>query len=139
MRRVNLRWPDSPAERFVQHEKVKIAAAISPDGPHRAARLHQAPRSHTMSDASVSTLQAVGEKLAVARDKTIVGVADAVNAGVDAARGAKDRMGEGVDSLLDQGKDLLGDAAELVRRRPWAAIGIAVAVGYVIARISRRN
>jgi len=86
-----------------------------------------------------STLQSVTEKLANARDHVIVGAADAVNAGVDAAREAGGRIGDRVDSLLDQGRDLADSAADAVRRRPWAAVGIALAVGYVFAKMSRRR
>lgn len=92
-----------------------------------------------MSDASVSTLQGVTQKLGVARDHVIVGVADALNSGVAAARVAKDKAGEGLDSLLDQGKDLVDDAGDVIRSRPWATVGVALAVGYLIAKLSRRK
>ena len=92
-----------------------------------------------MSNASVSPLQGVTEKLATARDHVIVGTADAVNSGVEAARGVKDKMSEGFDSLLDQGKDVLADAGDVIRSRPWATIGIALAAGYVIAKLTSRR
>jgi ElaB/YqjD/DUF883 family membrane-anchored ribosome-binding protein len=92
-----------------------------------------------MSDASISPLHGVTEKLSVARDQVIVGVADAVNSGVEAARIAKEKAGEGLDSLLDQGKDLVDDAGDVIRSRPWATVGVALAVGYLIAKVSSRK
>ena len=92
-----------------------------------------------MSNASISPLHGVTEELGPARDQLIVGVADAVNSGVDAARVAKDKAAEGLDSLLDQGKDLVDDAGEVIRSRPWATVGVALAVGYLIAKLSSRK
>jgi ElaB/YqjD/DUF883 family membrane-anchored ribosome-binding protein len=92
-----------------------------------------------MTNANGSAQQGVAEKLGTARDKVIVGVADAVNSTVDAAREAKDRVSEGLDGLLDQGKDLVEDAGDVIRSRPWTTIGIALAVGYVIAKVTSRD
>ena len=92
-----------------------------------------------MSTSPISHLQAAGEQLGVARDQIIVGVADAVNSGVDAAREAKAKVSENLDSLLDQGKDLMGQAGEVIRSRPWATVGVALATGYLIAKLSKRG
>ena len=92
-----------------------------------------------MSNASVSHLKNATEQLGLARDHLTVGVADAVNSGVDAAREVKAQAGESVDMLLDQGKDLVGQAAEVIRSRPWATVGIALAAGYVVAKLAGRN
>jgi ElaB/YqjD/DUF883 family membrane-anchored ribosome-binding protein len=69
----------------------------------------------------------------------IVGVADAVNSTVDAARLAKDKVSDSLDSLLDQGKDLVEDAGDVIRSRPWTTVGIALATGYLIAKATSRN
>jgi ElaB/YqjD/DUF883 family membrane-anchored ribosome-binding protein len=95
--------------------------------------------SNTMSDANGSTLNGVTEKLGIVRDQVIVGVADAVNSTVEAARVAKDKASEGIDSLLDQGKDLVDDAGDVIRNRPWATVGIALATGYLIAKLTSRG
>ena len=92
-----------------------------------------------MSNASVSHLQNATEQLGLARDHLTVGVADAVNSGVDAAREVKAQAGESFDMLLDQGKDLLGQAAELIRSRPWTTVGVALAAGYVLAKLRGRD
>jgi ElaB/YqjD/DUF883 family membrane-anchored ribosome-binding protein len=80
-----------------------------------------------------SHLQTAGEHLGLARDHITVGVADAVNAGVDAA------LDDKLEQLLDQGKDMLGQAEELIRSRPWASFGAAFAAGYLIAKLTRRS
>ena len=92
-----------------------------------------------MTNASVSHLQGASEQLGLARDHVVVGVADAVNSGVDAAREVKAQVGESFGSLLDQGKDLVDDAADRIRTRPWATVGIALAGGYLFARLVGRN
>ena len=92
-----------------------------------------------MSNASVSHLHNATEQLGLARDHLTVGVADAVNSGVDAAREVKAQAGESVDMLLDQGKDLVDQAGEVIRSRPWATVGIALAAGYVLAKLGGRN
>ncbi len=89
-----------------------------------------------MAEGIASALEGATEKLSVVRDHVIVGVADAVNASVDVARMAKDKMGDGFDTLLDQGKDLADGTAELIRKRPWSTVGVAIAVGYVIAKLA---
>ena len=92
-----------------------------------------------MSEGIASALEGATEKLSLVRDHVIVGVADVVNAGVGAARAAKEKVGSGVDTLLDQGKDLADDTAELIRSRPWATVGVALAVGYIIAKLTSRK
>jgi len=92
-----------------------------------------------MSTASASHLQNATEQLGLARDHLTVGVADAVNSGVDAARELKAQASEGVETLLDQGKDLLDDATEMMRSRPWATAGVALAAGFLVAKVLGRN
>lgn len=92
-----------------------------------------------MTDAPVSHLQNATEQLGLARDHITVGVADAVNSGVDAAREVKAQASESFDSLLDQGKDIAGMAADVMRSRPWATAGIALAAGYLLAKLRGRD
>ncbi len=86
-----------------------------------------------------SHLKAAGEHLGLARDHVTVGVADAVNAGVDAAREVKAEISDKLDDLLDKGKDMLDQAEELILARPWASFGVAFAAGYLIAKLARRS
>jgi ElaB/YqjD/DUF883 family membrane-anchored ribosome-binding protein len=86
-----------------------------------------------------SHLQTAGEHLGLARDHVTVGVADAVNASVDAAREVKAEISDKLDDLLDQGKDMLAQAEELIASRPLASFGVAFAAGYLIAKLTRRS
>ena len=90
-----------------------------------------------MSNADVSHLQNATEQLGLARDHITVGVADAVNSGVDAARELKAQANESLDDLLDQVKDIASQAANIIRSRPWATVGAALAAGYVLSKFFR--
>jgi ElaB/YqjD/DUF883 family membrane-anchored ribosome-binding protein len=90
-----------------------------------------------MSNTNVSHLQNATEQLGLARDHITVGVADAVNSGVDAARELKNQASESFDDLLDQGKDIASQAADVIRSRPWAVAGVALAAGYVLSKFFR--
>jgi len=92
-----------------------------------------------VSNPSVSHLHNATEQLGLARDHLTVGVADAVNAGVDAAREVKAQASESVDKLVDQGKDIVAQAGEAISSRPWTMVGVALAAGYVLARLRGRG
>ena len=77
------------------------------------------------------------DKAALARDHITVGVADAVNSGVDAAKNAKAILDEKLEGLIDSGKDVIDQAEDLIRARPWASFGAAFAAGYLIAKLTR--
>ena len=79
----------------------------------------------------------VREKAALARDQLTVGVADAVDSGLEAARTAKAVLDQKLDGLIDSGKDVIDQAEELIRTRPWASFGAAFAAGYLIAKLTR--
>lgn len=91
------------------------------------------------SEAAQSHLRNAGEHLGLARDHITVGVADAYGASKDAAREAKAELDDKLEKLLDQGKDMLGQAEDLIRSRPWATFGAAFAAGYLIAKFTRRS
>jgi ElaB/YqjD/DUF883 family membrane-anchored ribosome-binding protein len=94
----------------------------------------------SMSAESEAThLRNAGDHLGLARDHITVGVADAVSSGVDAAREAKAELDDKLEKLLDQGKDMVGQAEDLIRSRPWASFGAAFAAGYLIAKFTRRS
>jgi ElaB/YqjD/DUF883 family membrane-anchored ribosome-binding protein len=84
-----------------------------------------------------SAVSAAIDKAALARDQITVGVADAVNSGVDAARNAKAMLDEKLEGLIDSGKDVIDQAEDLIRTRPWASFGAAFAAGYLIAKLTR--
>ena len=84
-----------------------------------------------------STVSNAIDKAALARDHITVGVADAVNSGVDAARQAKAVLDEKLEGLIDSGKDVIDQAEDLIRSRPWVSFGAAFAAGYLIAKLTR--
>jgi ElaB/YqjD/DUF883 family membrane-anchored ribosome-binding protein len=77
------------------------------------------------------------EKASLARDQLTVGVADAVESGVEAARNAKAVLDEKFEGLIDSGKDVIDQAEDLIRTRPWVSFGAAFAAGYLIAKLTR--
>jgi len=91
------------------------------------------------SKTTVSHLQNAGEHLGLARDHLVVGAADAAHSAADAVREVKAEAGEDFQVLVSQGKGLLGRAGDAIGERPWAAIGGALAAGYVLAKLSRRG
>ena len=90
-----------------------------------------------MSNNGESHAKGAAEKIALARDHLTVGVADAVNDGMAAAKEAKAVLDEKLDSLIDSGKDVIDQAEDLIRSRPWASFGVAFAAGYLIAKLTR--
>lgn len=81
----------------------------------------------------------VGEQAALARDHLTVGVADAVNSGMEAARSARAAIDTKLEGFLESGKDVLEQAEDLIRTRPWASFGTAFAAGWLIAKITRSS
>ena len=79
----------------------------------------------------------VRDKAALARDQLTVGVADAVDSGMEAARTAKAVLDQKLEGLIDSGKDVIDQAEDLIKSRPWASFGAAFAAGYLIAKLTR--
>jgi hypothetical protein len=92
-----------------------------------------------MSNNSENPAARAADKIALARDHLTVGVADAVNDGIAAAKEAKQVLDEKLDSLIDSGKDVIDQAEDLIRTRPWASFGVAFAAGYLIAKLTARR
>ena len=67
-----------------------------------------------MSSNSDSPATRAADKIALARDHLTVGVADAVNDGMAAAKEAKAVLDEKLDSLIDSGKDVIDQAEDLI-------------------------
>ena len=98
-------------------------------------------RDNEYSDSSNggAALERAAEKATLARDHITVGVADAVNTGMDAARSAKAVLDEKFEGLMESGKDVIDQAEELIRARPWASFGVACAAGYLISKLTRTS
>ena len=86
-----------------------------------------------------SSLSSALDKAALARDHVTVGVADAVNSGVEAAKNAKAILDEKLEGLIDSGKDVIDQAEDLIRSRPWVSFGAAFAAGFLIAKLTRSS
>ena len=83
--------------------------------------------------------ESIVEKAALARDQVTVGVADAVESGMEAARNAKAVLDEKLEGLIDSGKDVIDQAEDLIRSRPWVSFGAAFAAGYLVAKLTRSH
>ena len=44
---------------------------------------------------------------------------------------------EQMDALMDKGRDLIDSASDLIRERPLASFGVALAAGWIIAKLAR--
>ncbi len=89
---------------------------------------------------------AAGGAVAVARDELADGgeqVRDSLTEASDASRQAvltaKLSAEERVDDLIAQGRQMLRTTEDFVRERPVTSLGIAVATGYVVAKLLRRR
>ncbi len=90
-------------------------------------------------DDTVSHLDKARDNLGEARDAIQDGAAEAMDAGLAAAREAKAEIDEKLHGLLDQGKAMLGQAEDLIRSKPLASFGVAFAAGYLVAALTRRK
>ena len=92
-----------------------------------------------MSDTPASHLEAAKDNLGEAKDAIAAGVTEAIDAGAAAAREARLELDDKLQSLLDKGREMLGDAEQLIRDKPLPAFGIAFAAGYLLAALTRRK
>ena len=49
----------------------------------------------------------------------------------------KAALAQKLDGLIDSGKDVIDQAEEIIRTRPWVSFGAAFAAGYLIAKLTR--
>lgn len=82
---------------------------------------------------------AAGDELRLGQASVKSDLSDSALAGMSAAGGAADAAREQADEMMDKGRDLIDSAAELIRERPIAAFGTALAAGWVISRLTRGN
>lgn len=110
-----------------------LKSSLSEAGGH----LKQAA-SDTM-DAVRGAASAAGEEARLGRANLKADLADSAVAGLSALEEVAGASGEQVDQLLDKGRDLVDSAADLIRERPIASFGVALAAGYVIAKLARSS
>ena len=96
-----------------------------------------------LKSAAVAAGQAVKGAAGAATDELRLGKAnlkaelsDTALSGLAAAEYGGAAAKEQVDALMDKGKDLIDSAAELIRERPLASFGVALAAGYIIAKLT---
>lgn len=104
-------------------ERLKDAASAATDAVRSAAS---------------SAATAAKDDFAQGRQSVREPLSDAAAAGRTAAYEARDAAAAEFDVLVDKGKDLLDSAQGLIRQHPVAAFGTAFAVGWLIAKFTRR-
>lgn len=92
-----------------------------------------------VSDTPESHLDAAKDNLGEAKDALRAGFSEAVDAGAAAAREARLELDDKLQGLIDKGKEMLGDAEDLIRSKPLASFGVAFAAGYLLAALTRRK
>lgn len=92
----------------------------------------------TVKQAASSAASAARDGLYEGRSRIEEPLSDAASAASAAASEARAAAGAEVEVLLDKGKELWSGAEELIRRRPIAAFGTALAAGWILAKLMRR-
>lgn len=105
-------------------ERLKDAAVAATDAVRSAAS---------------SAASAARDDFAQGRAQVREPLADAAAAGRTAAFEARDAAAAEFDVLVNKGKDLLGSAEGMIRQHPVAAFGAAFAVGWLLAKFTRRS
>ncbi|MFT4196542.1 MAG: hypothetical protein QM601_01285 [Pseudoxanthomonas sp.] len=90
-------------------------------------------------DAIKGATSAAGDELKLGKAQVKAELADGALSGLAAAELSGDAAREQMDALLDKGKDLIDSAAELIRERPLASFGVALAAGWLIAKLGRSS
>ena len=102
----------------------------------------QDPTSNSTAGTSASAgtsgrSSALSENAAATVDKIASGAHQAVDRIASAATSAATQFGAKGDEVLETKDRLVESAREYVRNNPMAALGIALAAGFIISRITR--
>lgn len=89
--------------------------------------------------ATASAAQAVREDFSANREAVTDPLHDAAAAGRNAASEAGTVAGAEVERLMQKSRELWGSAEGVIRQHPVAAFGTAFAIGWLIAKLGRRN
>ena len=89
--------------------------------------------------ATSAAAQAARDDLAAGGEAVAEPLHDAAEAGRQAASEARAAASAEVEQLMDKGRDLWGSAQGVIRQHPAAAFGAAFAIGWLVARLGRRN
>ena len=82
---------------------------------------------------------AAGDELRLGRANVKAELADSALSGLAAAELSGEAARAPMDALMDQGRDLIESAAELIRELPLASFGVAFAAGWLVAALTRRD
>ncbi len=82
---------------------------------------------------------AAGDEARLGKAQLKSDLADSALAGIAAAEHLRDAGGEQVDALMDKGRDLIESASDLIRERPLASFGAALAAGWILAKLARSS
>ncbi len=89
--------------------------------------------------AATTGAQAARADLAAGKEAITDPLHDAASAGRSAASDAKAAVGAEADRVREKGRELWDSAEGVIRQHPLAAFGAAFAVGWLVARLGRRN
>ena len=121
-----------------RHELTKEEDAMATTGTQGS--VWQDPGSTTAAGSNSGTSgrsSAISESAAATVDKIATGAHQAVDRMASAATSAASQFGVKGDEVLAAKDHMLDSAREYVRAKPLAALGIALAAGFVISRIMR--
>ena len=88
-----------------------------------------------VADQARATTDRVAEKATGAITAARDSVRDSVDAVAGHADAASRRVSEGIDAVKRGPNDLFDAGAEYIRARPYAAVGFALALGYLVGRL----
>jgi ElaB/YqjD/DUF883 family membrane-anchored ribosome-binding protein len=92
-----------------------------------------------ISDTPAGHIDAAKDNLGEAKEALKAGMSEALDAGAAAAREARLELDDKLQSLVDKGREMLGDAEDLIRQKPLMSFGVAFAAGYLLAALTRRK
>lgn len=80
---------------------------------------------------------AAGDEMRLGKAEVKSQLADGALSGISALEQAGAASREQMDALMDKGRDLIDSASDLIRERPLASFGVALAAGWIIAKLAR--
>ena len=97
------------------------------------------PESSSTVSRMADQARAATDHMAERATDAITSAKDSVHSSVDSVAGRADAAtrwaSERIDAVKKGPNDLLNAGAEYIRGRPYAAVGMALAVGYVVGRL----
>ena len=93
------------------------------------------PAIDNVAEQARSAVDRVADRATGAVNTVKASIHDTVNTVADRASAASQWASESVDSAKRAPTDLLDAGAEYIRARPYAAVGAALAVGYLIGKL----